>query len=272
MDRPLLDGWSPHRFQDHPQLHSAACVAATYALDRFNGSWLRNRLLNDRGRFLLALLVLDLHLNESGGRGITVAQIRREATRYEICSNGRAIAFAAALRFANYLALASDADSREKRLLPTKALLDLHHVRWRTVMTAVGLMDGEAARRAEALPDDVFLSRCTGGLSLLLRSGVRIMDSVPALRAFAERDAGIAILLALFLAQTRNETVTVTAAAQSFAVSRAHASYVLQAAERQHLAVFHGPRLGYAATEELKSTVERFYCDVFAMVCYAIDV
>lgn len=272
MDCPLPDGWSPRRFHGHPQLHAAACLAATASLNRLNGSWLQNRLLNDRGRFLLALLLLDLHFNENAGQGVTVAQVRREATRYEICSSGRAVAFTAALRFANYLALSSSTDGREKRLLPTQALLDLHHVRWRQVMIAVALMDGEAARRAEALPDDVLLSRCTGRLALLLRSGVRIMDSVPVLRTFAERDAGIAILLTLFLAQARQEAVTVAAAARSFSVSRAHASYVMQAAEREHLAVFHGPRLGYTATDNLKRTVERFYCDVFAMVCFAIDV
>ncbi len=247
-------------------------MAARYSLGRLGGSWLRNRLLNDRGRYLLALLLLDLHLNEGGGRGVTLAQIRREAVRYDICSSGRATAFVAALRFGNFLTAAGEREGGEKRLLPTPALLNLHHERWRAFLQAIALLDAEAARRAAALPEDVFLSRCTGRLAQLYRTGARLMDAVPVLRTFVERDAGISMLITLFLAETRQETVTVAAAARTFSVSRTHAAYVLQAAEQQGLAVFHGPRLGYAATAELKTVMEHFYAAVFALICYAIEV
>ncbi len=272
MDSPACDDWNADRFLGHPRLHAAACVAITYSLNRLHGSWLRNRLLNDRGRFLLALLLLDLHLSQEAGLGITAAQIRREATRYGICSNGRAIAFIAALRFANFLAAAPQVQGREKRLIPTPTLMDLHHIRWRSLIQAVAMMDESVGRCADAMPNDAFLHRCTCGLARLFRAGVRLMDSVPVLSAFAERDAGVAILLTLFLAQARGETVTVAAAARSFSVSRAHAADVLQAAERQNLATFHGPRLGFGGTDQLKAAVERFYCDIFAMVCYALEV
>lgn len=272
MHSPACDDWNANRFQGHPRLHAATCLAITCSLDRLHGSWLRNRLLNDRGRFLLALLLLDLHLSQDDGKGITTAEIRREATRHAICSNGRAIAFVAALRFANFLAAAPQIQGREKRLLPTPALLDLHHMRWRALMQAVAVMDESAGRRAAAMPDDEFLRRCTCGLARLFRGGARLMDSVPVISAFAERDAGVAILLTLFLAQAQNATVTVTAAARPFSVSRAHAADILQAAERQNLATYHGPRLGFGGTDKLTAAVERLYCDIFAMVCHALEV
>ncbi len=272
MHSPLFGGGAVDRFQAHPLLPDATSLAAGLALARFNGSWLRNRLLNDRGRFLLALLLLDLHLNECGGRGVTSGRIRREALRYDICSGGRVTAFLAALRFGNFLVAACDVDEREKRLQPTQALLNLHHERWMSLLQAIAIMDADAVRRAEALPSDVFLSRCTGRLAELFRTGLRLLDLVPALHAFAERDAGIAMLLALYLAGSPLGTVTVADASRTFSVSRAHASHVLQTAQRNHLAVFHGPRLGYAGTAELKAVIERFYAVIFAVICYAIDV
>lgn len=271
LDRSACNYWNADRFLGHPQLHAAACLAVTCSLDRLHGSWLRNRLLNDRGRFLLALLLLDLHLSSEGG-GVTAAEIRREATGHGICSNGRAIAFVAALRFANFLVAAPQIQGREKRLVPTRALLDLHHMRWRALMQAVAVMDDSAGSRAAAIPDDEFLRRCTCGLAQLFRTGVRLMDSVPVISGFAERDAGVAILLTMFLAQARGETVTVAAAARAFSVSRAHAADVLQAAERQNLTTFYGPRLGFSGTDDLKAAVERFYCDIFALVCHALEV
>ena len=242
-----------------PGFPAAIHAAAANAVRLYDGNWLRNRLLNDRGRFLAVLLILDLHFTESGGRGVTGARLRREVVALGVCSAGRATAFLAALRFKKLLTACTEEGTKE-RLMPTAALLQMHRERWNGMFAAIAHIDPAAADAARDLPDAALFGPCTHTMADCFRQGLRVFDAAPELLALAERDAGLVMLVSILVT---GETVSVTHLARQFSVSRAHVGTVLQLAEAKGLALSDPGRAGYRAGPALEAILMRFYAVVF---------
>lgn len=243
-----------------PGFPAAVQAAAENAVRIYDGSWIRNRLLNDRGRVLTVLLILDLHFNESAGRGVTGARLRREVVDLDVCSAGRATAFLAALRFKHLLTPSTQSGAKERRLMPSAALLQMHRERWNGMFAAIAHIDAPAADAARALPDDILFGPCTHVMADCFRQGVRVFDATPELLEVAERDAGLVMLVSLV---ANGGTVSVTQLARQFSVSRAHVSNVLQLAAAQGLACSESGQNGYCAGPALGPALMRFYAVVF---------
>lgn len=243
-----------------PGFPAAIHAAAGNAVRLYDGNWLRNRLLNDRGRFLAVLLILDLHFTEGGGKGVTGARLRREVVDLGVCSAGRATAFLAALRFKRLLAAGPQHGAKERRLMPSAALLQMHRERWNGMFAAIAHIDAPAAHAAIALPDEALFGICTHVMADCFRQGVRVFDATPELLALAERDAGLVMLVSLV---ANGWTVSATQLARQFSVSRAHVGKVLRLAEAQGLACCEPGRSGYRAGPALGPVLARFYAVVF---------
>lgn len=243
-----------------PGFTSAIHAAADNAVRLYDGNWIRNRLLNDRGRFLAVLLILDLHFNENGGKGMTGARLRREVVDLDVCSPGRATAFLAALRFKHLLVAAPHSSGKERRLMPSPTLLQMHRERWNGMFSAIAHVDASAAAAARVLPDDVLFGPCTHVMAECFRQGVRVFDATPKLRSIAERDVGLVTLVSLV---ANAGSASITQLARQFSVSRAHVSNVLQLAEAQDLVCAEPGRGGYRAGPALMPALMRFYAVVF---------
>lgn len=243
-----------------PGFPAAVHAAVGNAVRLYDGNWLRNRLLNDRGRFLAVLLILDLHFTESGGRGVTGARLRREVVDFDVCSAGRATAFLAALRFKHLLTACTQSGAKERRLMPSATLLQIHRERWNGMFSAIAHVDAPAADAARVLSDDILFGPCTHAMAECFRQGLRVFDAAPELRSLAERDAGLVMLVSLV---ANGGAVSVTQLAGQFSVSRAHVGNVLQLAETQGLACSEQRRRGYRAGPALWPVLMRFYAVVF---------
>ncbi len=243
-----------------PGLPAAVRAAAGNAVRLYDGNWLRNRLLNDRGRLLAVLLILDLHFNESGGRGVTGARLRREVVDLDVCSPGRATAFLAALRFKHLLMAAPHSPAKERRLMPSATLLQTHRERWNGMFSAIAHVDAPAAAAASVLPDEVLFGPCTHVMAECFRQGVRVFEATPELRTIAERDVGLVALVS-FVAS--GGPMSISQLARQFSVSRAHIANVLQLAEAQNLVCGEPGRGGYRAGPALMPVLMRFYTVIF---------
>jgi biotin operon repressor len=255
----------------HPRFDAAMLAAATAVVEQYRGHWLLNRLVNDRGRFVLGLMILDLHFNEGGGVGFTAGRLREVAGANGVCSPGRITAFLAALRLVGFLHQVAADDRRLRRLAPTERLLDLHRDRLRSLFKALALIDAAGDEAVAALHSPAFIGAFTHDLSAAYRSGLRISGLVPEIRSTVERDAGLTMLFSLLIAEASERPVSIAALAERFSVSRAHVLTVLREAERAGLAIPAGPRGGYRAGPALAATLRRFFAIMFLMHLHGID-
>lgn len=247
----------------HPALPQAVAAAAAQAARNYDGNWIRNRLLNDRGRALMAMLMLDLHFTQNEGKGFTASQLRREAVACGLCSPGRVIALVAAMHAGKFLAPVPGDDQRERRLAPTELLLGLHRMRWRNIFNAMSLVMPETSAAALTVSDDRLFGPATHAIMGAYRDGLRIWDVAPELEPFAERDAGLVILARL---QSPDDPVlTIRAIGDQFSVSRWHVTDLLRQAQTAGLVSPTGIRGGYAATPALAQVLTRFSIAIFSL-------
>lgn len=255
IERTFGPGALPHMIS-RPGFRDAERMLAANFLRNYKGNWLRNRLLNDRGRYLASILILDLHFNLHHGAGVTTAEVRREVSAYGVCSPGRGAAFLAGLRFGKFMEPMPLTNRKEKRLGPTSLLLEAHRDRWRTFMTALGEMDPDLGRRGLAAPDALIFGPALHALAQYMRMGLRVFDVVPLLRDYAEREAGFVLLVSL-MAQEEGEALPALQAARHYSVSRTHATGLLRRAVEDGLA--QSTPQGYVAGERLCPALDTFF-------------
>lgn len=258
--------------QLHPAFDQAVHLAVSATVDAYRGNWVLRRLVNDRGRFILGLMLLDLHFTGGGGAGFTVAELRKEAAIHGVCSPGRTTAVVASLRLLGMLKAIPANDRRVQRLVPAEPLLALHRARWRSHFTALALLRPEAAAALDALERPEFLGRFVHVMIQEYRDGLRVLDAAPALRPASERDGGMVVLLALALAGAAGETASITALARRFSLSRAHVLTILREAEQSGLAEPVQPRGGYRARPGLTDALRRFFAGMFLIQLAALSV
>ncbi|MBS7554632.1 MarR family transcriptional regulator [Ancylobacter dichloromethanicus] len=217
------------RLRARPDFHWVARQAAINLSDAYRGNLLLTRLLNDRGRFVLALLILDLHFDQPDAPGLTTGRLKAEAVALDVCSPGRVGAILAAFRVFGLIAPAPDADGRRRRLVVTERLMSIHRERWRTMLNTLALVvpeDGERGLRHLDNPD--FLAAFVRALLKPLRAGWRPAFDIPAIGQFADRDGGLLIALALFGTGLNGQPLSISQLARSFRISRSHVVGIVQ--------------------------------------------
>ncbi|MEJ8571044.1 hypothetical protein [Microbaculum marinum] len=249
-----------------PRFPAARRRIVTGLVGHFRGNRIVNRVLNDRGRILMGLLILDLHFNGEADGGLTATRLKQVCAETGVCSPGRVTAMLGIMRLFDFITDRPGPDRRVRRLVPTGRLLAVHRERWRHFFEALSLLGHDGAAAQDRLDDPAFVAPLLGAMAGMFRGGMRVTDYVPELAPIVRRDGGLMIVLSIALAGEAGRAdaagpvdLTISAMAKRFAVSRGHVLSVLRDAEQQGLITRTGPRgEGISATPALRDTVDRF--------------
>ncbi|MFK8251104.1 hypothetical protein [Ancylobacter terrae] len=227
------------------------------------------RLLNDRARIVVALLMLDLHFEPADQPGLTVGRLQAEAGALGLCSPGRVTAILAAARLLGLVAPAPDSDGRRRRLAVTSRLIDIHRERWRAILAAAAPALPEAAIGLARLDEERFVAAFVAALLRPFRAGWRIGDEVPALRLFADRDGGLLVAFALYEAMPAGTPLPVARLARDFRLSRSHVTDILDKAAQSRLAR-RAEGAGFLAEPRLAEAMEAFIAIALVRQAFAV--
>lgn len=246
--------------------------AAVNLASAYRGNFLLTRLLNDRGRFVLALLMLDMHFEAASGPGLTAGRLKAEATALGVCSPGRVGAVLAAGRLLGLLAPAPDADGRRRRLVVTDRMLVIHRDRWRVMLNALRMVLPEGEAGLNRIDDDAFVAAYVAELLRPFRAGWRLVHDIPSLDVFVDRDGGVLVALALFAAGGTGRPTPVAELARAYRVSRSHVVDILQNATQQGLVrrIEGRERGGFLAEPALIDAMEAFVATVLVRQANAV--
>jgi len=226
----------------HPRFREAAATAASSSVDFYQGNWIANRVLNDRARFLVTQLCMYLHHTrrpEEPASGLTATRLRDICIANKICSAGRAEAMLLMMRAGGYLLRETVAeDKRVRRYVPTEKLVGQVRERQRGILRAVDMLQTEPRFSAALESDPQFHPRFVSNMSASYLEGFRLFHFVPELDRIFDRDAGLIMMMSVFLTDPAyrgfvlEQNVSVFGLARRFNVSRAHVRAVLGDAER----------------------------------------
>jgi hypothetical protein len=256
--------------RSHPRFEPACLHAATSIVELYGGHWVLNRVLSDRGRFMAALMMLDLDFQSGTGGGFTMAALRAEASGHGICSPGRITALLAAMQCLGLVRLLPRAPRQPRTLAPTERLIGFHRERFRRVFEGLAMVDPLGESGSAALWNPRFIGAVAHVMVGSYRNGWRALGPVPELARIAERDTGMVILFALLLAEEEGQRASIAAIGRRFSVSRAHVLTVMRDAEQAGVLRALGPQAGFAATPLLRDAVGRFFAGMFLMQRHAI--
>ncbi|MBV9654807.1 MAG: hypothetical protein JOZ42_09620 [Acetobacteraceae bacterium] len=229
----------------HPRFLDAVRVACRSLVAEYNGDGLPNRLMNDRGRVIGGLIALYLHFTPAeDGRvpapGLTASRFEALCVELGLCSPGRARAFLALMRYAGYLAPmpGRSPDRRQRQLIPTDRLIAQHRRRWVMHFEAIALMMPDAMSRAMRVQDrPEFAAAFMRHLGAMYLAGFRPLQQAPVLAGLIERNAGLFVMLSLFLAATDGGSmatggtaipVSISALSSRFGIARVHTRRLLK--------------------------------------------
>jgi hypothetical protein len=254
----------------HPGFRQAMMLAAAAAADLHPAQSVLDRVINDRGRMVAGLMMLDMHYYAGGGGGFAAAWLRQAAVLHGFASPGRIDALLLLMRASGLLESVAGADRREKRLAPTPLLFDTFRTRWDRRFAALATIHPEAAGARASLADPSYIGALAHGFVQAYSAGFRFMDHAPALLDASDREAGLVILLSLLVAGHRGVALQIAPIARRYGVSRAHVLNLLRAAERAGLAAPCERSGAYAATPALADALENFFAVLFAMDAHCI--
>lgn len=272
----MLDATSPPPRPDVaalralPGFPAAARQAAAGIVATYRGSAVMNRLLNDRGRFTLSLLVLALHLEPPARGGLTSGRLKAQAAALGICSPGRAGAVLATFRLLGLVEAAASPDRRQRRLAATARFIEMHRRRWQALLEPMATLMPEGAEGLARLADPSFLPPYVEALLQPFREGWRLLDDVPALAPFADRDAGVVIALSLMETGHERPAPPIAHLARQFGVSRSHVLEVLRAGEEAGLVARPDPRGAALAEPALVEALGDLVACAFLMQAQAV--
>jgi len=246
----------------HPRFDEAMLAAAASSVSFYRGNWLLNRVANDRGRVLAAMMMIDLHFS-GGKRGFTVSQLRDQARRYGVCSPNRMTALAALLRVGGFLAPIPAEDSRQRKLAPSQALFDLHRARLRGILSANALIQPDVSAAIAVLDEDEVVGDIVGGYLSYWRAGVHAIGDDPLLNALIERDAALTVLFLMMVGTNRGDAYRVSDLARQFAISRTHALVIMREAIAHGCIRQVGLGGPYQGTPELLRVLRPFFARIF---------
>jgi len=223
----------------HPRFDEARMLAIHGIVDGFRAIPVLNLVMNDRGRFLFLTAALGFHVDpDANGNGLLPSRLLAFCEEGAVCSRGRAKAMLAALRWAGYLDPAPPTgDGRARPLVPTETMMRTVRDRWRAQIRIAALLEPAIETAAAALDEEpVFVCFLARAYIAMFRQGFRLLDHAPALKALAERNAGIPIVLMFYLAaREAAPTPSIAAISRRFGVSRAHVRETLRAAQNDGL-------------------------------------
>lgn len=223
-----------------PRFPEAVRSTAMTFVELYRGNRLLNTLLNDRGRLVISYFALYLHHSyraEDPLSGLTVSRVKEFCAEQKLCSAGRAEAILMVMRLFGYLEQApASNDRRVRRLIPTDRLVSQLRERWQRLFGAMAMVMPEGEQGLNALDRQDFTAAFVARLADYFRSGVRLVDHAPGLDTFADRNAGIIILMNLMLSGDASDTfpptrpvpVSISALSKRFGVSRVHVRKLLR--------------------------------------------
>lgn len=245
-------------------------------LDLHQGNRLLNLIVNDRGRFIVGLLALDLHFDrDSGGTGLTPGRLRQRCAQTGTCSPTRASALLALMRLGDFVRPAPAAQDRRRRVLvPTERLVGAHRERWRCQFEASAPLLPEAALALAALDEPYFVPGMVRRLSHYYDAGFRVLDLVPALRLFGERSGGMFVVLALIAAADEDAivrgapvSVSISELARRIGASRTHVIKLINDAAAEGLLQRSGAH-GITLKPRLSDAVYDFFAIGFLFLAH----
>jgi len=245
-----------------PRFDEAMLAAAGAFVAFYRGNWLLNRVANDRGRVIAAMMMIDLHFS-GGKRGFTVSQLRDQARRYGVCSPNRMTALAALLRVGGFLAPVPGGDSRQRKLAPSQAMFDLHRARLHGLLSANALIQPDITPAIAAIEDNDVLGDIVAVYLGYWRTGDRAIGDDPLLNALVERDAALTVLFLMMLGTSSGEAYRVSDLARQFAISRTHALVIMREATKHGCLRQTIPGGPYQATPELLRVMRPFFARIF---------
>ncbi|GAB0112828.1 hypothetical protein AcidC75_03530 [Acidisoma sp. C75] len=249
----------------HPRLDEAMLAAAAALVGLYRGNWVLNRIANDQGRVIGAMMMLDLHFGR-GCQGFTVAELRAEAQRDGVASPNRMTAFAGLLRASGYLALIPGLDARKRKLAPTKALLDLHRRRMAALMAGTVILHPDlAAAGLAALDQDEKLAEMDRAFLGRWRAAGGIAACCPTLEGFVERDAGFTLLCLLLCGEAKGQSFRISELSRFFAISRTHALVIMREAMSHGLVEREAAGGAYRGTAALRAVMRLVFLHLCAI-------
>jgi hypothetical protein len=246
VDASLRGSGAAGAMRSHPRFQEAVRVAIGGLIESYSRNGLLNHVLNDRGRAIGGLIALYLHFSPApggkGAAGLTVGRFQVFCVDLKVCSPGRARALLALMRYAGYLAPAPGRapDRRQRRLVPTERLIELHRQRWTRHFEALALVmleEGHKALEIHRRPE--FTAAFVRHLGAMYLAGFRPMHHAPDLARLVESNAGLLVIASLFLAATDGRPaapdgtvvpVSISALSTRFGITRTHARWLLAAA------------------------------------------
>src|SRR5262245_9643083 len=230
----------------HPQFAAAMRALLADNVRLYRGNRILNYVGYDRGRLMIGILALYLHGSrraDDPSSGLTAQRLKTLCAEQDVCSAGRALAMLSFLQLFGYPARAPGADGRYKQLSPPPALTAFLRERWSAMLSATALVLPDVATAHAALERDDFLAAIIRGVVEQFRGGIRALAVAPALKPFAEHNAGLMILASLALAGADDDSMpprtpvhlSISDLARRFSVSRAHVLRLIREAEAHGL-------------------------------------
>jgi DNA-binding MarR family transcriptional regulator len=225
----------------HPRFPEAFAAAIGHLVTIYRGNRAVSQVLNDRGRAVFGILALYLHYSRDAG-GFTASRMKAICSETGLCSPGRATALLSLMRFAGYIAPAPHAlDRRIRVLVPTERLIVDHRERIRGEIAAVSLLMPEGQLGLMHIEDPDFLGEMACCFGEAFRSGFRLLHCASELFQLADRNAGMVILMSLFLAREAGDTmppqrpvaISISELSRRFGVSRPHVLKLLRDADAE---------------------------------------
>ena len=236
------------RFQAHPNFAAIIRDMSQTFIELFEGNRIVNLLSNDRGRVHVGHAILYLHHMRDPAdpsTGLTPSRLKAFCSDNGMCSAGRAATILTLMKMSGYVEAGSSVNDRRYRILvPTQKLLHIFRGRWRASFSAVEKLAPETSTIALAAAEsEDFAAVNIRILSNYFIDNVRIMNHAPALAPFTEANAGLLVMMSLFVEHYNGERkgdgaivrTPISALARRFGVSRAHVKQVLRNAQNAGL-------------------------------------
>jgi hypothetical protein len=125
----------------HPRFREAAVALSRAALDLYSGNRLLSIVANDRGRFMMSLLLIALAQDAAG---LTAGRLASACAANGLCSGGRARAIFRLMQWAGYV------ERRGDVFRPTEKLLASQDRRVRRTVAAFAVLRPDIADTLDA--------------------------------------------------------------------------------------------------------------------------
>lgn len=260
-----------------PCFRQAAAAIAVSSIEYYQRHWLADRVLNDRGRFGIVLIIMFLHFSYRAGvasSGLTTARLREICVGADLCSGGRAESMLLMMRATGLVERAEESDRRARHYVPTPKLIAVHRQRQRQVLSALDILRG-GTRYLDSIGSDdgAFYPQFVLALGRVFLAGYRIVHAAPELQKMIDRDAGLPLMMCVLLASPDYAALVpeemrptgVAGLARRFDVTRTHVRSVLRDAESAGFLIRHDDTTPVTALPKLIDSMENFFASGLAM-------